>query len=95
MHAEGEIESLTYLPTERLGGGLYDRKAFEVAEIASYSPVERREYEESLKVYRDLINVVNTASRKVQKKGEERGVKQGLKQGKEIGRQEAMEKVVR
>ncbi len=83
------------------------QKAFEVAEIACYTPTERREYEESLKIYRDLINVVNTASRKGQQKGEKRGLKkgleqglkkgleQGMKEGKEIGRQEAIEKVAR
>lgn len=36
-------------------------KLFEEAEIAKFSESERKEYEESLKVYRDIKNVVDTA----------------------------------
>lgn len=49
-------------------------KAFATAEIARYDEAEQRSYEESLKVYRDLINVVRTAERK--------GIRQGIEQGK-------------
>ena len=41
---------------------------FEQAEIMQYTPQERSRYEESLKDYRDLINVVDTA---ILRKGEE------------------------
>jgi predicted transposase/invertase (TIGR01784 family) len=37
------------------------QKLFEAAEIAKFSPEEKEEYQESLKVYRDLKNVVDTA----------------------------------
>jgi predicted transposase/invertase (TIGR01784 family) len=37
------------------------QKFFEQAEIANYSDTEYIEYEESLKVYRDLKNVIDTA----------------------------------
>jgi len=36
-------------------------KLFEQAEIANYSETEYHEYEQSLKVYRDLYNVIDTA----------------------------------
>ena len=36
-------------------------KFFEQAEIARYTPEERRDYEESVKIYRDYINTVDTA----------------------------------
>ena len=36
-------------------------EAFKVAEIANYTPEQRRVYESSLKVYRDNINVIETA----------------------------------
>jgi len=36
-------------------------KLFESAEIAKFSPKEREAYEESLKYYRDLKNVVDTS----------------------------------
>jgi predicted transposase/invertase (TIGR01784 family) len=37
------------------------KQAFEKAEIAKYSPAERDEYEQSLKVYRDYKNTIDTA----------------------------------
>lgn len=48
-------------------------RLFEQAEIARYSPKERQKYEDSLKVYRDLKNVIDTAELKGQKKGFEQG----------------------
>ncbi len=36
-------------------------KAFEKAEISNYTESERRDYEDSLKVYRDLKGVIDTA----------------------------------
>ena len=41
----------------------------------------RELYEDSLKVYRDLKNVIDTAQLKGQKKGFEQGRKQGIEQG--------------
>jgi hypothetical protein len=37
------------------------QRLFETAEIAKFSPQEKDEYEESLKSYRDLKNVIDTA----------------------------------
>ena len=48
-------------------------KLFEQAEIARFTPKERQDYEESIKVYRDLTNVVRTAERK----GREAGLAEG------------------
>lgn len=39
-------------------------KLFEQAEIARFTPQDARDYEESIKVYRDLTNVVITAEQK-------------------------------
>ena len=39
-------------------------KLFEQAEIARFTPQDARDYEESVKAYRDLTNVVNTAVRR-------------------------------
>ena len=47
------------------------RTLFEQAEIARFTPQDAREYEESVKVYRDLTNVVNTAERKGREEGRE------------------------
>jgi predicted transposase/invertase (TIGR01784 family) len=40
-------------------------KLFKAAEIARFTPEERRGYEDSVKVYRDLNNAINTAKRDV------------------------------
>lgn len=64
---------------EKLEGKVFQR-LFEQAEIAKYTPAEVGEYERSLKEYRDIINVVNTAERK--------GHAKGLAEGKEQGRAE-------
>lgn len=53
-------------------------KAFTTAEVARYNPSEQRRYAESLKVYRDLINVVKTAERK----GIEKGMAEGIEKAK-------------
>jgi len=61
---------------------------FEIAEIAQMNPEERTTYESSLKYYRDMNNVVETA------KGEgwEAGVEKGIAKGKAEGLAEGLEK---
>ena len=44
---------------------------FEIAEIANFSPVEQGAYEDSLKYYRDLNNVVDTSRQEGHEKGRE------------------------
>ncbi|MFK7799015.1 MAG: PD-(D/E)XK nuclease family transposase [Aureispira sp.] len=51
-------------PLTDFGFKLQDRifaKLFEAAEIAKFTPKEREAYEESLKYYRDIKNVVDTS----------------------------------
>ena len=57
---------------------------FEQAEIAKLNHQERLDYEESVKTYRDLFNVVRTAERK----GEEKGMELGIVKGRAEGRAE-------
>ena len=45
-----------------------------------FTPQDAREYEESVRIYRDLTNVVNTAERK--------GREEGRAEGREEGREE-------
>lgn len=52
--------------------------------IARYTPEERQDYEDSLKVYRDLKNVLDTA----ELKGLRKGIAQGRQQGRAEGRAE-------
>ena len=53
---------------------------FQIAEIAKFTPVELREYEDSLKTYRDLKNSLDTA--------EEKGIVKGMEIGRAEGRAE-------
>jgi len=69
------LEDLTKRP-EKLQEKIF-KKLFEQAEIANYSEQEYNEYEQSLKVYRDLNNVIETAESKGEKRGEERGIAKG------------------
>ena len=45
----------------------------EEAEIAKFTPVELKEYEDSLKTYRDLKNSLDTAEEKGRVEGREEG----------------------
>lgn len=81
---------LKYLPslTER-PKKLQERifqQLFEAAEIAKFSPEEKEQYEESLKSYRDLKNVIDTAFDEGEAKGkiEEKisNITKALKRGK-------------
>lgn len=45
------------------------QKLFEAAEIARFDPEEKAKYEESLKYYRDLKNVVDTSYEEGREKG--------------------------
>ena len=56
-------------------------RLFEQAEIARYTPEERQDYEDSLKVYRDMKNVLDTAELKGLKKGLKKGLEKGIEQG--------------
>ena len=54
-------------------------RLFEAAEIAKFSKKEREAYEESLKNYRDIKNIVDTSR--------EEGLQEGLQEGREEGLQ--------
>ena len=53
-------------------------KLFEAAEIAKFTPKEREAYEESLKYYRDIKNVVDTSREEGFNDGIEKGIKKGI-----------------
>ncbi len=57
-------------------------KLFDVAEIVNYSKTEYDQYQESLKVYRDMNNVLHTAF----DEGEIKGHAEGLAEGEVKGR---------
>ena len=66
-------------------------EAFRVAEIAQFTQGEAREYEASLKYYRDMQNVMDTAIGEAAAKAEAKG----LEKGREEGMQEKQREIAR
>jgi predicted transposase/invertase (TIGR01784 family) len=58
-------------------------EAFRVAEIAQFTQAEVREYEASLKYYRDMQNVMDTAIEEATAKGREEGREEGRQRERE------------
>lgn len=57
------------------------QKLFDAAEIAGFSADERDAYEDSLKYYRDLKNVVDTSREEGKMEGFEEGFEEGIEKG--------------
>lgn len=53
-------------------------KLFDAAAIARFSPTELREYEDSLKAYRDIKNSLDTAKEEARAEGREEGRAEGI-----------------
>ena len=69
-------------------------KVFEEAAIAKLSPEEYSNYEQSLKVYRDLSSSFSTAKEEGFNRGKEDGFEEGMEKGMEKGREEEREKII-
>ena len=52
----------------------------------------KKEYEDSLKAYRDVKNSIDTALEKGREEGMAKGMEKGMAKGLEKGREEGMEK---
>ena len=75
---------LTERPEPLESDGVF-HQLFEVAEIANFSSTEQDSYQNSLKYYRDLHNVVETSRGEGWLEGLEEGKQQGRRQGLEEG----------
>lgn len=75
MYVIRNLNKLERIPDE-LREGIFER-LFEVAEIAKFTPEEVRTYEDSLKIYRDLKNSIDTAREEGEIKGELKGKIEG------------------
>ena len=62
-----------YFCSKNIFCGMKGIEEREVAEIAKFTPVELKEYEDSLKTYRDLKNSLDTAEEKGRVKGRVEG----------------------
>jgi predicted transposase/invertase (TIGR01784 family) len=72
--------------------GLVFERFFENAAIAKLNPSESIAYEESIKVYRDLKNVIDTAAMEAKAEGREEGLQEGFEMGMEKGVEKGIEK---
>jgi predicted transposase/invertase (TIGR01784 family) len=70
-------------------------KGFETAEIANFDKKQMTEYEDSLKVYRDLKGVVDTSFEEGEKIGIEKGEKIGIEKGIETGKNKMAEEMAK
>ena len=66
-------------------------RLFETAEISKFTKEQLEAYEDSLKVYRDWKNTIDTAVIKSLAKGHEKGLEEGLQKGREEGLQKGRE----
>jgi len=71
-------------PPEKLQEGVF-KQLFEIAEIAKFTPEEQRAYENSLKYYRDLHNVIETSKLEARQEGIAMGREEGIVIGKKEG----------
>lgn len=72
------LEDLQYIP-QVFKNSLIEQ-AFDKANLSTFSRQEMNKYENSLKVYRDLFNVVETAKEEGREEGVEEGIAIGKKQ---------------
>ena len=82
VYALKNLAKLTDRPAA-LRDKIFDR-LFQVAEIAKFTPTELREYEDSLKAYRDLKNSLDTAEEKGEAKEKKATIKRLLASGVSI-----------
>lgn len=66
-------------------------KAFEKAELASFGQEEMDKYESSLKTYRDLFAVIDSAFSEGKMEGVVEGRQEGLQEGLQVGKQEGLQ----
>jgi predicted transposase/invertase (TIGR01784 family) len=64
------------------------KKLFGQAEIANFNSIQLSEYDESLKIYRDIKNVIDTARKEGMTKGMAEGIARGKTRGKAEGKVE-------
>lgn len=82
LYAFKNLHNLERLPNE-LQEKIFER-LFELAELAKFYPAQIDSYEDSLKIYRDLQNTIDTAK----DEGLQKGISIGVERGREEGREE-------
>ncbi|PID48900.1 MAG: hypothetical protein CR991_09170 [Proteobacteria bacterium] len=84
------LNPLTDFGFKKLFGEDIFQRTFAIAQLAQFTPGERKAYEDSIKYYRDLKNAYDTAHQE----GLEEGLEIGRQEGEEIGITKGMATVV-
>ena len=92
LYAIRNLSKLDEMPA-KLQERIFSR-LFEAAEVAKFDPVQRLDYNASLKYYRDLKNSFDTARYEGREEGREEGRQQGREEGREQGREEGLKQAV-
>ncbi len=72
---------------------VFDR-LFSEAEIARFNKEDIKEYEDSLKAYRDIQNSIDTAKEEGFARGMAKGIEQGIEQGIAKGEQKIVQAMI-
>jgi predicted transposase/invertase (TIGR01784 family) len=86
------LQNLDEIPSV-LQDGIF-KKLFKVADLAGMNRKERQDYEESLKYYRDLKNVTDTAKTEGKMEGKIEGKMEGKIEGKIEGKMQSQVEIV-
>ncbi len=87
------LENFEHIP-KRLQNKIFE-KAFETAEVARFVPAQIQAYEDSLKYYRDLKNVVDTGFEEGKAAGRAAGIEEGIKEGIKEGKKEGIKEGIK
>ena len=100
LFPDKEISDITYMKPENQGltrsdrpAGLQERifiKLFEAAEIAAFSPEERKQYEHDMMTENDYRNTIEFAKNKAREEGMRRGLDEGMQKGLNEGMQKGL-----
>lgn len=69
-------------------------RLFSEAEIARFNKEDIKEYEDSLKAYRDIQNSIDTAKEEGFARGMAKGIEQGIEQGIAKGEQKIVQAMI-
>jgi predicted transposase/invertase (TIGR01784 family) len=93
LYAIKHLSQLDSIP-EKLKADIFEN-FFQAAEIAKLAPEDKNRYEQSLKYYRDLNNVIDTAFDDGLSEGKREGKREGKIEGRREGKREGIEEAAR
>ncbi len=90
MYVLKNLTTLTSIPESIESEGVF-KHLFEEAKYSKLSKDEQMQYEDDLKIYRDMVNVISTAKIEGIAEGIAEGIEKGIEQGIEKGIEQGIE----